>query len=43
MYCDENDNIETHWIACHLTDNRVNHFDKFGVAHIPEGIYLFTG
>ena len=30
-------------IVMNLTDNRVNHFDKFGVAHIPEGIYLFTG
>ena len=35
---DEYSDIGTHWIALHVQNTDVTHFDSFGVEHIPEEI-----
>ena len=35
---DEYESIGTHWIALHVNDNNVTHFDSFGLKHIPKEI-----
>ena len=37
MYSD----IETHWIALYILNNKVTYFDSFGVEHIPKKIKKF--
>ena len=39
----EYSDIGTYWIALHALNNKVTHFDSFGVDHIPIEIQIFIG
>ena len=39
---DENESIETNWIASYVNDNVIC-FDSFGIEHIPKKIKKFIG
>ena len=40
---DEYADIGTHWIALHVKNNEVIHFDSFGVEYVPKEIKKFIG
>ena len=35
---DESESVGTHWIALHVNNKNVTHFDSFGVKHISKEI-----
>ena len=37
---DEYESIGTHWIALHVNNNNLTHFDSLGVEHIPKEIKI---
>ena len=38
---DDYSDIGTHWVALYVSSNDVNHFDSFGVEHIPKEVKTF--
>ena len=38
---DHYSDIGTHWVALYVSNNDVNHFDSFGVEHIPKEVKTF--
>ena len=40
---DEYTNVRTHWIALHVSNNEIIHFDSFGVEHVPKKIKHLLG
>ena len=39
----EYESIRTHWIALHVSNNKVTYFHSFGIEHIPKEIEKLIG